>query len=99
VRKLDNCVKDVEDITRILVRNYDFAEERVRYLLDTRATRCNILEALDGYAESLTEKDNLLVLFSGHGELHNGIGAWIPVDARGFTDYLHVSTVWTSWGP
>lgn len=103
LRTLKNCVKDVEDITRVLVSNYDFEDDHVRILRDKEATRRNIIEALDtygpGHPVSLTENDNLIVFFAGHGELRNGIGAWIPVDARGFPDYLHVSTIWDFLAP
>jgi hypothetical protein len=99
---LQNCVNDVEDIARILVRNYDFADKDVRLLRNDEATRRNMIEALDGYGpghdRSLTEKDSLILFFAGHGELRNGIGLWIPVDARGFSDYLHVSTIWDFLG-
>jgi hypothetical protein len=100
---LQNCVNDVGDIARILLRNYDFADEDVRILRDGEATRRNMIEALDGYGPGhdggLTEEDNLVLFFAGHGELRHGVGAWIPVDARGFPDYLHVSTVWDLLGP
>lgn len=91
--RLYNCVKDVKDIIAILLSNYAFAQENVRELYDKCATVDNIIVALDDYSKNLNKDDRLILLFSGHGQLHNGIGFWIPVDAQKFTQYLAVSTI------
>src|SRR3954453_23595739 len=90
---LHNCVKDASDLIGILSLNYTFARKNVRELFNQLATAENILAVLDSLAGQLDEDDSLLILFSGHGQVRNGIGFWIPVDARSFTSYLPVSTV------
>ena len=48
------------------------------------ATRYDILAALNELREKLTDKDNLLIYYAGHGELdeRNQRGHWLPVDAE-----------------
>jgi hypothetical protein len=91
--RLYNCVKDVTDILAILTLNYGFSMDNVTELYNERATKQNILIALDDFAHRLEETDCLVVVFSGHGEVRRGIGFWIPVDAESFPDYLPVSTI------
>ncbi len=54
----------------------------------TNATRGDITGALNRLPQTLTEKDNLLVYYAGHGVLDEAAGAgyWQPVDARPDTD-------------
>ena len=79
LRQLRTAVNDAREISRILESNYGF---RVTLLLD--ADRYQILSALNGLRERLTDKDNLLIYYAGHGELDakNQRGHWLPVDAE-----------------
>ena len=79
LRKLKTAVADARDVARVLEQDYGF---RVKLLLN--ATRYDILAALNEYREKLTEKDNLLIYYAGHGELdeRNQRGNWLPVDAE-----------------
>jgi TPR repeat protein len=58
-----------------------------RYGYDVRvlanANRFEMLSALNDLREKLTDNDNLLVYFAGHGELDaSRQGYWLPVDAQ-----------------
>jgi len=79
LKKLNTAVNDARDIARILESKYGF---RVTLLLD--ADRYQMLSALNALRERLTEKDNLLIYYAGHGELdaRNQRGHWLPVDAE-----------------
>ena len=70
---------DAEEMDRILKTKYGF---RTTLLVD--ADRFAILSALNKLREELTDKDNLLIYFAGHGELDrvNLRGHWLPVDAE-----------------
>ena len=49
------------------------------------ANRYQILEALNHLRQKLTDRDNLLIYYAGHGELDRGQprrGNWLPVDAE-----------------
>jgi hypothetical protein len=90
IPQLNNAVRDAKDFQKILLEHYQF--EQSVPLFDKDATKDNILEAFDHMLATLTDNDNLVLYFSGHGELHDLTkrGYWIPVDAtlgkRG--DYL-----------
>lgn len=80
--KLDNLstpISDANEIAGILKERYGFAVTRVY-----NATRYEILSALNRLRKDLTENDNLLIYYAGHGELEraNNRGHWLPVDAE-----------------
>jgi Caspase domain/Sel1 repeat len=77
--QLINAISDATAIAKVLKEHYGF---QVTLLKD--ATRAQIMKALNQYRKVLTEKDNLLIYYAGHGHLEQGIdrGYWIPVDAE-----------------
>lgn len=77
--KLETAVADAEAVADLLKRRYGFS---VTLLLN--ADRYAILSALNKLRESLTDEDNLLIYYAGHGELDrvNQRGHWLPVDAE-----------------
>lgn len=70
---------DVTDLASILRKNYGF---KVTLLLN--ATRYQILTEMNNLRAKLTEKDNLLIYYAGHGDLDrvNGLANWLPIDAE-----------------
>jgi uncharacterized caspase-like protein/predicted nucleic acid-binding Zn-ribbon protein len=69
---------DAKAIASVLKTKYGF---KTTLLLN--ANRYELLSALNEMREKLTEKDNLLIYYAGHGELDpvNMRGYWLPVDA------------------
>ncbi len=86
--KLQTATNDAKAVDEILRKNYGF---KTKLLLD--ADRYTMLSALNELRETLSEKDNLLIYYAGHGELDsvNLRGYWLPVDAQS-----DVSTNWIS---
>ena len=76
---LNTPVNDVREIEKLLRTRYGY---RTELLLN--ANRYQILSALNKMREKLTENDNLLIYYAGHGELDrvNLRGFWLPVDAE-----------------
>jgi Caspase domain/Sel1 repeat len=76
---LDTAAKDAEDVAQVLRDHFGF---KVQLMLN--GTRFQILEALNHYRQKLTDKDNLVIYYAGHGELDrvNLRGNWLPVDAE-----------------
>jgi TPR repeat protein len=76
---LDTAINDAKGIAAVLKKQYGF---KTKVLLN--ATRYDILKALNEYRKTLTEKDNLLLYYAGHGILDkvNDRGHWLPVDAE-----------------
>lgn len=84
--QLYNAVKDAKDVCEVLTKNYQFAskDEQCFTLFDKEATQKNIFNKLDFLANTITDQDNLLIYYSGHGEFKNNIdeGFWIPSDGE-----------------
>lgn len=78
LKKLKSANNDARDVARILSKKYNFA---VTLLLD--ATRSDIILALDDIRTKLTEDDNLLIYYAGHGVLDEAAdeGFWLASDA------------------
>jgi uncharacterized caspase-like protein len=79
MRRLKTAVSDAQEVARVLETQYRY---KVRLLIN--ADRYQMLSALNELREQLTEKDNLLIYYAGHGEYDekNVRGHWLPVDAE-----------------
>lgn len=77
--KLLTAVNDAMAVAQLLVNDYGF-----EVTLLTDATRSDIISALDAVRARLTEGDNLLIYYAGHGVLdtREERGYWLPVNAR-----------------
>ena len=75
---LSNAVNDANDVASLLRSKYQF---NVNVL--TNATRDEIVSALSELRNSVSEKDNILIYYAGHGYLDKEMdeGFWLPVDA------------------
>jgi hypothetical protein len=78
-RRLRTAVNDVEAVATLLGDRYGFSVKLLR-----NATRGQIMSALHELRQRLTESDNLLIYYAGHGELdqESQRGYWLPVDAE-----------------
>ncbi len=81
--KLNTAVGDAEAVATLLEDKYGFQVTKL-----TNATRRDITGAFNRLRQTLTEKDNLLVYYAGHGVLDEeaAAGYWQPVDARSDDD-------------
>lgn len=82
--RLNNAVKDVNDLASVLMSKYGFEFANITMLKDEQATRSNIYNSMRGLIEKVTAQDNLVVYFSGHGFFDDLLneGYWIPVEAH-----------------
>lgn len=90
---LHNAVKDVEDFLQTLVHQYQFDEAHLIRLYDEQATENGIYQAFRELRRKITENDNLLVYYSGHGHYDEEFdeGYWVPVDARRDAEDRYIS--------
>jgi hypothetical protein len=88
--RLSTAVGDARALAKILRDRYGF---RTTELLN--ATRYDILSALNNLRARLTDQDNLLLFYAGHGELDqaNLRGHWLPVDAEAESSANWISNV------
>ena len=79
LRSLRTAVNDAREVARVLEQQYGFG-----VTLLVNASRYEMLSALNALRANLTEEDNLLLYYAGHGELDrvNQRGHWLPVDAE-----------------
>lgn len=84
IPNLNNAVRDAQRFVEILHTNYQFEATNTIELYNKTATKDNILEAFDRLIKSLNKEDNLVLYFSGHGDLVESVnrGFWIPTEAR-----------------
>lgn len=87
---LETPEADAKTISKILKDKYGF---RVTTLFN--ASRYEILSELNKLRAQLTEKDNLLIYYAGHGELDraNLRGHWLPIDAEPDSDANWISSI------
>lgn len=94
---LHNAVKDIRDITRLLVDRYQFEADHIISLFDNEATEDNIRRTLLDVKKRITPDDNLIVYYSGHGHYDADLdeGYWVPANARkdSTSDYISNSDV------
>ena len=74
---LNTAIADATAVAKVLQDRYGF---QVKVLKDS--SRKEILKALNDYRKTLSERDNLLVYYAGHGFLEPEIdrGYWIPIE-------------------
>lgn len=89
---LSTAIADAESMSKVLTDRYGF---RVTALKD--ADRKQILKTLNDYRKTLSDQDNLLVYYAGHGFLEPEIdrGYWIPVEGDLFdnSDWIEFPAV------
>ncbi|MCR9054505.1 MAG: SUMF1/EgtB/PvdO family nonheme iron enzyme [Phaeodactylibacter xiamenensis] len=79
---LSNCVKDAKDFTALMQQQYQVSPERTYELYDAQATRTQVLRQLKNLRHKVQEDDSLIVYFSGHGEIEDEEGYWIPIEGK-----------------
>lgn len=90
VPKLETPETDARVVEQILSSQYGF---KTTLLLN--GSRYQILSELNKLRAKLTEADNLLIYYAGHGELDqvNMRGHWLPIDADAENTANWISTV------
>ena len=81
IENLDTPINDINAIANILENQYDFQVQKV-----INADDVGIMEAINNINNLLTENDNLLIYYAGHGaRLQSGnieSGYWLPTNAE-----------------
>ncbi len=98
-KRLNCAVRDLTDFRNVLLEKYDFDESRIYELYDENATNKKIQDAFKGYVNTLDEKSNLIIYFTGHGGLEKTTnrGFWIPQEGAkdDYTTWLPNETILT----
>ncbi|MBL0269340.1 MAG: caspase family protein [Chitinophagaceae bacterium] len=98
-RKLNNCVKDIDNIVDLLTDKYHFEKSLITNLKDSSATQTNLIAQFEAYIANQNPAENLVILFSGHGDYDDKLdmGYLLPVDSTldNKASYLPNSTLFT----
>ena len=81
IQDLDNPINDAEQLAGVLTYHYSFDQKNVTVL--ENPTREDLIRSLDQLTKTVTEKDNLLIFYAGHGIWNEQLdqGYWLPSDA------------------
>ncbi len=84
IGSLHNTVNDLQKLKECLIQHYQFEEQHLKILTNHEATTAAIHQAFDEYHDILTEEDNFLFFFSGHGHYdeRTKIGYWLTADSK-----------------
>lgn len=87
---LESCVRDCSDFKDILTDKFDFELSKVYELYNENATNKKIQDAFRGYIKTLTNEDNLIIYYSGHGEFDEvtNTGYWVTNESSDYTNYI-----------
>ncbi|MDO9000486.1 caspase family protein [Sediminibacterium sp.] len=81
-KPLKNAVNDAKGMEAVVKSQYKF--DIIKTLYNSQATRSKIIDELDWLVANVKENDNVMIYYSGHGELKKELnkGFWVPVDAK-----------------
>jgi len=92
IPKLKTAVDDAKDLAQLLSAHYGF---QVQLLLNSKATKEAIYQALRNLAISTRSDDSILIYYAGHGDLDRTYhdGWWIPADAKAGSPVTYLDNV------
>jgi tetratricopeptide (TPR) repeat protein len=75
-------IQDAERLAQLLTDNYTFKTENIQLLKNPN--RSSIQRAFDYLSKVVTDNDNLLIFYAGHGLYDEAteLGYWLPADAE-----------------
>jgi len=80
ITDLDTSKNDAQVMAKLLTERYGFETK-----LLINADRITLMETINALNDNLTDKDNLLIYYAGHGSRvisnDNEVGYWLPVNA------------------
>ncbi|MEM9329535.1 MAG: caspase family protein, partial [Bacteroidota bacterium] len=79
---LDNPISDGEKLQKVLTERYRFSPDNITTL--ENPTRTEIIESFDNLSGEMTDQDNLVIFYAGHGIWDENLqqGYWLPSDAK-----------------
>ncbi|RLD66072.1 MAG: hypothetical protein DRI95_07390 [Bacteroidetes bacterium] len=82
ITDLDQPVSDAQKFYNILLSDYTFDAQNIKFLKNP--TKEQITESLEYYFDNITEEDNLLIFYAGHGYWDERFeqGYWLASDAK-----------------
>ena len=84
ITPLNNAVRDAKTFMECLIEHFQFSKENCIALFDEKASRRNVHEAFKTMSEKITDQDNFVFYFSGHGtkSTYTNAGYWLLADSE-----------------
>jgi len=81
ITQLQNPLTDAQKLVGVLSQSYTFDSDKIEYLKNP--TRSEIISTFTRLRTSISDNDNILIFYAGHGYWDNDIkqGYWLPRDA------------------
>ena len=94
--ELPSTIEEAKSLKSVLMNKYGFQQQNIMELYDKQ--REDIVTALSSKLQNMTDNDNLIILYSGHGTKEQKgselIGYWVPLNATGPNNgYISNSTL------
>ncbi len=82
INDLDHPIRDASRFIEVIESDYNFQKENVKFL--ENPTKADIIGTLHHMRDQVTNEDNLLIYYAGHGHYDEEMetGYWLPKDAR-----------------
>ncbi len=83
VSLLYNAVRDAHAVAECLMKYYELEKDNIKMLLNDEATSEAIITVFDEYLDLITDQDNLVFYFSGHGSYDKRTkkGYWLTAES------------------
>lgn len=95
IQELDNPISDAMSLAAVLVEDYSFEKDNVTILKNP--SREGIINSLDELSMKVSDKDNLLIFYAGHGIWNEQLnqGYWLPSNSsiNSKSNWLSNSTI------
>ena len=82
IPSLESTIPDAQKFRNLLTLKYSFADRNIVFIENAKSG--DIISALEQLRQIVTQNDNLLVYYAGHGIWYaeSNVGYWLPSDAR-----------------
>ena len=77
---LPSVEKEEQDLIKVLEEKYNFHSQDVEFIVNKN--RQEMVSALETTLQKLTDQDNLIIYYGGHGDWINYEVYWVPTDAK-----------------
>ena len=96
INPLNNCVRDAEALRKVLQKQYKFEESETINLYNKDATITEIYRTFEDLINNnkIGEHDNLIIFYSGHGEIRSSTKSfcWVTIQSEEDNDYSKAIT-------
>ena len=91
---LPYAVNDSKKMYDTLINIFGFKKERIKYIVNEKATKRNILSALLKITKQAKKGDDILIFFSGHGDKDKKNAYLIPYDYdKNYAPYSSINII------